>query len=49
MAKRINIKVFRDGKFIDNNFILVLVKYEGHFDVIKSIYQKQGYTIEVIN
>lgn len=46
MNKRIDIKVYRNNKFVNNDFIIV--KYEGHFEVIKSIYEKQGYTIEVI-
>lgn len=45
MNKRIDIKVYKDNKFYNDNFIIL--KYNGHLEVIKDIYKKQGYTIEI--
>lgn len=46
MNERIDIKVYKNNKFFSNSF--AILKYEGHFEVIESIYKKQCYTIEVI-
>ena len=46
MGKRIDIRVFRDGKFISDSYFLL--KYDDHLDVVRNIYEKKGYTIEVI-
>lgn len=45
MEKRINFKVYKDNRFITNTF--AILKYEGHLEVIKSIYNKKSYIIEI--
>lgn len=46
MNKKIFIKVYKDNKFISDTFMIL--KYEGHFEVVKSIYNKKGYEIEIV-
>ena len=46
MGKRIDIRIFRGGKFISDSYFLL--KYDDHLEVVKDIYERKGYTIEVI-
>lgn len=46
MNKRINFEVYKDNKLIGDSF--VILKYEGHLEVIKEVYSRQGYTIKLV-
>lgn len=43
--EKVFIKVYKDNKFVTNSFMIL--KYEGHFEVVKEIYSKKGYEIKV--
>lgn len=46
MRKRIDFEVYKDNRLIGGSF--TILKYEGHLEVIKEVYNRQGYTIKLV-
>lgn len=46
MRKRIDFEVYKDNRLIGGSF--AILKYEGHLEVIKEVYKRQGYTIKLV-